>query len=159
VPGCSAGDLEVRSHVANTGAEALSYTFALHSYFRVQDIARGTVEGLQGAEYLDSLQGRIKLKEEPAAVVFNKEVDRIYLGTAGELKVVDAASGLTTTVSKDEHLPDAVVWNPWVEKSKAMGDFGDAEYKEMICVEAGVMGAPVEVPAGATWTAKMTLST
>lgn len=30
-----------------------------------------------------------------------------------------------------------VVWNPWSEKAKAMADFGDEEYKNMICVEAG----------------------
>ena len=30
-----------------------------------------------------------------------------------------------------------VVWNPWVEKAKAMSDFGDDEYNTMICVEAG----------------------
>ena len=30
-----------------------------------------------------------------------------------------------------------VVWNPWVEKAAAMGDFDDLGYKEMVCVEAG----------------------
>jgi D-hexose-6-phosphate mutarotase len=28
-----------------------------------------------------------------------------------------------------------VVWNPWVEKAKAMADFGDLEWPEMVCVE------------------------
>lgn len=30
-----------------------------------------------------------------------------------------------------------VIWNPWQTKAKAMADFGDEEYKLMICVEAG----------------------
>jgi hypothetical protein len=36
--------------------------------------------------------------------------------------------GLTFTITKPG-FPDAVVWNPWVDKSCAMADFGDEEYK------------------------------
>ena len=31
---------------------------------------------------------------------------------------------------------DTVVWNPWVENAAKMSDFGDQDYKTMICVEA-----------------------
>jgi D-hexose-6-phosphate mutarotase len=44
------------------------------------------------------------------------------------LQIVDKGSGSTIQVHK-HNFPDAVVWNPWVDKSKAMGDFGDEEYK------------------------------
>lgn len=43
-------------------------------------------------------------------------------------QIVDSGSGSTVSVHK-HNFPDAVVWNPWVDKSKAMGDFGDEEYK------------------------------
>ena len=36
------------------------------------------------------------------------------------------------------------VWNPWVDKAKRMGDFGDDEYKRMLCVE--VRHAPLAPP-------------
>ncbi len=29
----------------------------------------------------------------------------------------------------------AVVWNPWIDKARRMPDFGDDEYRGMICVE------------------------
>lgn len=44
------------------------------------------------------------------------------------LQIVDKGSGSTIQVHK-HNFPDAVVWNPWIDKSKAMGDFGDEEYK------------------------------
>jgi glucose-6-phosphate 1-epimerase len=33
-----------------------------------------------------------------------------------------------------------VVWNPWVAKSRAMPDFGDEEFRQMVCVESGNVG-------------------
>jgi glucose-6-phosphate 1-epimerase len=29
-----------------------------------------------------------------------------------------------------------VIWNPWLEKARAMSDFADAEWQQMICIEA-----------------------
>lgn len=49
-------------------------------------------------------------------------------------QIVDKGSGSTVQVHK-QNFPDAVVWNPWVDKSKAMGDFGDEEYKVCVYVD------------------------
>jgi glucose-6-phosphate 1-epimerase len=46
--------------VRNTGSEPFEFTVALHTYFTVGDIGKATVEGLRGASYLDSLDGRIR---------------------------------------------------------------------------------------------------
>jgi len=46
---------------------------------------------------------------------------------------------------------DAVVWNPWSDKSQRMEDFGDDEYMRMVCVETGNIVAPVELNPGARW--------
>jgi len=49
-------------------------------------------------------------------------------------------------------LPDVVVWNPWIEKAKGMADFGPEEaYKNMVCVEAGSVGAWNSLEAGDAW--------
>lgn len=45
-----------------------------------------------------------------------------------------------------------VVWNPWIEKAKGMGDFGDEEYNNMVCVEVGSVADWVKVGGGETWT-------
>lgn len=44
------------------------------------------------------------------------------------VQVVDEGKGRAVVVEK-EGFPDAVVWNPWIEKAAGMSDFGDEEYK------------------------------
>ena len=70
-------------------------------------------------------------------------------------------------------MSNKVVWNPWSEKAKAMGDFGDDEvrfankyflilliisqYPIMVCVEAGYVAEPYTLAAGASYSASQTL--
>jgi len=48
-----------------------------------------------------------------------------------------------------------VIWNPWTEKAKGMGDFAPKDgFKEMICVEAGQVGGWSKLDAGETFEGK-----
>lgn len=152
-------ELEQRLRVVNSGAEELRFTGALHSYFRVGDITQSHVEGLGEQPYLDNLDKRSQHTLPAGPLRFDREVDRIFVGAPPDIEVVDAARGHMVAVRR-HGWADAVVWNPWVEKAKATGDFGDEEYKEMICVEAAVApSGPVVVPPGqdTAWTASQTL--
>jgi D-hexose-6-phosphate mutarotase len=44
------------------------------------------------------------------------------------LQIVDKKGSKVISIQKT-NFPDAVVWNPWVDKAKGMADFGDEEYK------------------------------
>jgi glucose-6-phosphate 1-epimerase len=127
-----------------------SFTAALHTYFSVGDISKVAIEGLQGLKYLDQLK-KETLEEKDAGKTFNQEVDSVYYGIQRPLSVVDSGLKRSCTI-RSVNFNDAVVWNPWVEKSKKMADFGDEEYKTMVCVEVAAIQTPVEVPAGKTWT-------
>jgi glucose-6-phosphate 1-epimerase len=174
-----AGTLRQDVTVRNTGLEALSFTFALHTYFRVADVAKATVRGLAGTPYLDSLQARARFTEEPEAIVFDKEVDRIYVGVPSTLTLADEGACRSFALAT-RGLPDAIVWNPWVAKAAAMADFGalcviaglplcaltssparnagDEEYKEMVCIEAAAVERAVVVAPGEQWEGGQTLS-
>jgi glucose-6-phosphate 1-epimerase len=41
-----------------------------------------------------------------------------------------------------------VVWNPYKDNAKAMADFGDDQYVDMICVEPGLLSGVPTVEKG-----------
>lgn len=53
---------------------------------------------------------------------------------------------------------DAVVWNPWDKRAKAISDFGDEEYKYMLCVEAAAIEKPITLKPGEEWRGRLELS-
>ncbi len=153
-----AGTLRLDLSVQNTGTDApLGFTTALHTYFRC-DALRSRVLGLRGKSYLDSLQARQKFTEQAEHVAFDREVDRIYLDVgSGSLTLVDDAASRSFAVAPFV-LPDAVVWNPWLAKAASMADFGDDEYKDMVCIEAAAIEKPVVLAPGEHWKGGQTLS-
>jgi D-hexose-6-phosphate mutarotase len=74
--------------------------------------------------------------ESSDAIRIDTEVDRVYLNTTAAVEIHDAK---LRRVIREEKSGSAstVVWNPWIAKSKAMSDFGDDEFKRMVCVESG----------------------
>ena len=51
-----------------------------------------------------------------------------------------------------------VVWNPWDKKSKSMVDFGDEEYKQMLCVDGAAIEKPITLKPKEEWTERLQLS-
>jgi glucose-6-phosphate 1-epimerase len=149
--------LRTELRVTNSNTVVFEFTAALHTYFAIADIGSAHIAGLKGLDYLDSLKKRQKLKETEEKVIFEGEVDRIYLSTPDEVSVVDEAKGRCIKIQKSG-FPDAVVWNPWVDKARRMQDFGDEEYRGMVCVEAGAVASPVVLEPGGTWHGTQTLT-
>ncbi|XP_052732101.1 putative glucose-6-phosphate 1-epimerase isoform X1 [Vigna angularis] len=153
------GDLMLTSRIRNTNSEGkpFSFTFAYHTYFSVSDISEVRVEGLETLDYLDNLQNKERFTEQGDALTFESEVDKIYLSTPTKIAIIDHEKKRTFVVRKDG-LPDAVVWNPWDKKAKAMADFGDDEYKHMLCVEAAAIEKPITLKPGEEWKGRLELS-
>jgi len=122
--------------VTNYSDREFSFENCLHTYFTVGDINQVSVIGLQGVEYLDSLEGRMRKQEMNDAIRFTSEVDRVYVNAPHAVEIHDRALRRIIRVEK-EGSASTVVWNPWITKAKAMADFGDNEYQRMICVESG----------------------
>lgn len=146
--------LEMRLDVFNRGHEAVEFTAALHSYFRVADVREAAVLGLRGIPFHDKELDRDRRQEEDELTVAGP-LDRVYRGAPDELRIRDGARVL---VLEKEGFADVVVWNPWIEGAAKLDDFEDDEYLRMICVEAGSVAVPVRLEPGARWSARQRVS-
>lgn len=51
----------------------------------------------------------------------------------------------------------SVIWNPWADQAREIADFGDDEYPNMVCVEAGHVSSPVILLPGTAFEASQIL--
>ena len=129
----------------NLGAVEVSLTQALHSYFRVEEIADLDVLGLENIPFIDQLEpGALKTDSGPVRIT--REVDRIYQGVSGPITLKDGAARLIRIEAQGSS--SAVLWNPWIEKSARLGDMGEDGYRRMVCVETANAGSDVIVLPG-----------
>jgi D-hexose-6-phosphate mutarotase len=126
--------LEMILEVENRSEEPFAFEEALHTYLRVMDIHQVAIRGLEGAQYLDKVDGAQRKAQGTSPVRFVSETDRVYLNTTKTCVMEDLAGRRSVAVEKDGS-STTVVWNPWITKSAALKDFGDDEWLEMVCIE------------------------
>lgn len=125
--------LEVELVTTNAGSETITIGDALHTYFKVGDVRRVTIHGLEGCDYLDKVDKGVR-KQQVGPVTIGQEVDRIYLHTPSVCEIRDPALQRRIKISCSGSR-STVVWNPWIEKAQKMGDFGQDGHLGMLCVE------------------------
>lgn len=117
----------------NKGHSEFVFSQALHTYFAVSDIHQVKTLGLENTRYIETLENWAE-KIQHGTVEFKGETDRIYIDTPELIRIHDASwqreIHIRSTTSKS-----AVVWNPWVEKSKRLSQFAPNAWQRMVCVE------------------------
>jgi glucose-6-phosphate 1-epimerase len=137
------------------------FTFenCLHTYFHVADIGAISITGLKGADYLDKTENFARKAEAAEHIKISRETDRAYLDTTAAVEIHDSRLGRRIRIEKSGSL-STVVWNPWVEKSQQMPDFGSDEFQQMVCVESGnVADNRLTLPAGKSSSLQVEYST
>jgi glucose-6-phosphate 1-epimerase len=141
--------LSLSLSVVNTGTRDFSFTAALHTYLRVEDIQSVSVKGLQGLRYRDTALGGSENIEADSLLTVIGELDRIYLGSTQRVQVLQPHQ--RTIVCQAEGFTDTVIWNPGPVKSAALSDMEPEGFKRMLCVEAAVIDAPISLRPDAQW--------
>ena len=124
-------ELETVLSTRNIGEAEFIFSEALHTYFNVSDIRMVSVGGLEGCGFAGVPTGSPQVKP----ITFESYTDRFFIDTEADCVIDDPGFGRRIRISKT-HSHNTVVWNPWIEKARAMKDFWDDEYLTMICVEA-----------------------
>jgi glucose-6-phosphate 1-epimerase len=138
--------------------EDFTFENCLHTYFGIGDINTVSISGLKGANYIDKVDNFAHHVETSDALKIASEVDRVYMDTPGAIEISDPALKRKIRIDKSGSA-STVVWNPWIAKSRQMPDFGNEEYKQMLCVESGNVGKnKVTLPPGKSAVLSVTIS-
>jgi glucose-6-phosphate 1-epimerase len=137
-------ELRLALEIKNSGAAAFAFEAALHTYFAVSDVRDVSLVGLEHAGYLDKTApdeaGRnARRREGGSPIRFTGETDRVYVDTDSTCTIDDPGWRRRIVVAK-QGSRTTVVWNPWVDKARAMTDLGDQAWSRMLCVESAVAG-------------------
>ena len=120
--------------VVNRSGGEIRYEEALHTYLAVGDVRRTKLDGLAGRTFVDKVDKAARKVQPDGAFTLAGETDRVYVNSPDTVTVNDEANARRLVVSKSGS-DSTVVWNPWTDKAKAMADFGDDEWPQMLCIE------------------------
>jgi glucose-6-phosphate 1-epimerase len=142
----------------SSGNQDLTFENCLHTYFSISDINNVSLTGLKGVSYYDKVDHFAQKTDHDDAIRITSEEDRIYFDMTGAVEILDP--GLKRKIRIDKSgSASTVIWNPWIAKSQQMSDFGNDEYKQMVCVESGnVAKNKVPLPPGKSSVLKVVLS-
>jgi D-hexose-6-phosphate mutarotase len=132
-------ELTLEARGPGRGAPPLTFEEAFHTYLRVGDVREITLEGLESAGYIDKVDAGRRKSPASEPIRISGETDRVYEKTQSTCIVRDPVFERTLRVEK-ENSGSTVVWNPWIGKARAMPDFGDEEWPEMVCIETANVG-------------------
>lgn len=126
-------EIELELRATNAGDEPFSYEDCFHAYFRVGDVGRAAVAGLEGRGFLDKLRADQSCLN-PGAIRLSAPVTDLFPIAGRRAEIADEAKG-RTIVCEQEGFTGTVVWTPWETALTAFKDIGPA-WREFLCVEA-----------------------
>jgi glucose-6-phosphate 1-epimerase len=131
--------MTLKTQLPQNAASSQSYEDALHTYFSVSDVRTISIQGLEPTSFIDKVDHAQLKSGAQCPIRIVSETDRVYLDTGSDCVLEDAQWQRAIRVSKNGSA-STVVWNPWIDKSKRMVDFGDTEWPGMVCIETANIG-------------------
>lgn len=147
-------ELAIEWEVENTGKSPFPFEQSLHTYFQVGDVQQIAVRGLDGVGYVDNKDGGAR-RTQQGDLRLQGETERFYHGSEATCTIDDPMLGRRIEMAR-QGAKSTLVWHPWSEKAKDMGDFDPAEWDKMVCIEAAnVRESAIVLAPGAKHTLRM----
>ena len=145
--------LEVKLETTNLSDRTMNFSQALHTYFPTKNIHKTKILGAEGQNYVDALDDW-KVKKQNHSISIKEEVDRIYYGEAN-YRILTPQQIITLKSNSNS----SVIWNPWINKSKRLSQYGPNDYENMLCIEsANVLNDSVNLASQQTHTLELKIS-
>lgn len=148
--------LRLRLVTLNRDTKPLVLSQAFHTYLAISDINRVDARGLDDCRYIDTLDEWREHRQQ-GDLRFTAETDRIYCDTRPQLQLRD--EGWQRTIHlRATNSTSAVVWNPWIEKSRRLSQFAPDAWQRMVCIEtANVLDDHLMLAPGAAHSLELEL--
>jgi len=117
----------------NTGPQSFSISQALHTYLPTQDIKQSYIHNAHASSYIDALDNWDK-KQQIGKIHFSAETDRLYFFDNSNYSLRLETPNQSLLIN-NKHSQSAVIWNPWIEKSKHLSQFSPLDFQKMLCIE------------------------
>jgi D-hexose-6-phosphate mutarotase len=132
--------LDIELTTENVDPHGIEFEEALHTYLAVGKIDSVSILGFENSPYIDKV-GTLHPNEvclpEQEPIIIRRETDRIYRQLPDTIELHDQSQA--RTLELDYHAAEnAIVWNPWIEKTKRLDDIGPPNaYRGFVCIETG----------------------
>jgi glucose-6-phosphate 1-epimerase len=132
--------LDIELTTENIDPHSIEFEEALHTYLAVGKIDAVSILGFEKSPYIDKISEIDRNAEslpEHRSINVGREIDRIYRQIPDTVGLHDPSQARTLTL--DYHAAEnAIVWNPWIEKTKRLDDIGPPNaYRGFVCIETG----------------------
>ena len=135
----------------NNSEQEISLSEGLHTYFQIGDISDIRINGLEGSEYVDLVNGNERCKQS-GEITFSRELGRIYMNSNSACVIEDSRLNRRIRIEKSGSQSTAV-WNPWDVTATKMDDLGATGWRDMVCVEsANALENRITINAGESHT-------
>ncbi len=148
--------LRMAMTISNYDEEAIEFTCALHSYFRVNNVENACISGLQDCLFWDNgTPFDERYADERSEFSLNAALDRIYFDVPANIALTEQQQ---TRIIESRGFNDIVVWNPWREGAAQLADMESEEYRHMLCIESAAVNKPISLAPGASWTGEQLIT-